>query len=33
MLKDVLVYKRDNEAKRREVLRELTALDQELGLR
>lgn len=33
MLKDVLVYKRDNEAKRREVLRELTALDQELGMR
>jgi len=33
MLKDVLVYKRDNEAKRREVLRELTTLDQELGLR
>lgn len=33
MLRDVLAYKRDNEAKRREALRELTALDQELGLR
>jgi excisionase family DNA binding protein len=32
-LKDVLAFKKDNEAKRREVLRELTALDQELGLR
>lgn len=33
LLKDVLAYKRDNEAKRRGALRELTALDQELGLR
>ncbi len=33
LLKDVLAYKRDNEAKRREALRELAALDQELGLR
>jgi excisionase family DNA binding protein len=33
LLKDVLAYKRDNEAKRREALSELAALDQELGLR
>jgi excisionase family DNA binding protein len=33
LLKDVLAYKRDNEAKRRETLHELAALDQELGLR
>ena len=33
LLKDVLAYKRDNEAKRREALHELAALDQELGLR
>ena len=33
LLKDVLAYKRDNEAKRREALGELAALDQELGLR
>jgi excisionase family DNA binding protein len=33
MLKDVLAYKRENEAKRREALAELAALDQELGLR
>ena len=33
LLKDVLAYKRDNEVKRRGALRELTALDQELGLR
>jgi excisionase family DNA binding protein len=32
-LKDVLAYKRDNEAKRREALGELAELDQELGLR
>jgi excisionase family DNA binding protein len=32
-LKDVLAYKKDNEAKRRDALRELAALDQELGLR
>ncbi len=31
-LKDVLAYKLDNRAKRRQTLRELTALDQELGL-
>ncbi len=31
-LKDVLAYKADNYAKRREVLREMAALDQELGL-
>jgi excisionase family DNA binding protein len=31
-LKDVLAYKADNRAKRRETLREMTALDQELGL-
>ena len=33
LLKDVVAYKRDNEAKRREALHELAALDQELGLR
>ncbi len=33
LLKDVLAYKRDIETKRREALRELAALDQELGLR
>jgi excisionase family DNA binding protein len=33
LLKDVLAYKRGNEAKRREALHELAALDQELGLR
>ena len=33
MLSDVLAYKADNKAKRREALRELAALDQELGLR
>lgn len=32
-LKDVLAYKAENHAKRREALRELAALDQELGLR
>lgn len=32
-LKDVLAYKTENRAKRREALRELAALDQELGLR
>jgi excisionase family DNA binding protein len=32
-LKDVLTYKRDNQAKRREALEELAKLDQELGLR
>ena len=32
-LKDVLAFKKDNEAKRRDSLRELAALDQELGLR
>jgi excisionase family DNA binding protein len=31
-LKDVLAYKDDNRAKRRQTLRELAALDQELGL-
>jgi excisionase family DNA binding protein len=31
-LKDVLAYKADNRAKRRQTLRELAALDQELGL-
>jgi excisionase family DNA binding protein len=31
-LRDVLAYKTDNRAKRRAVLAELTALDQELGL-
>jgi excisionase family DNA binding protein len=31
-LKDVLAYKADNRAKRRAVLSELVALDQELGL-
>jgi excisionase family DNA binding protein len=31
-LKDVLAYKADNRAKRRQSLRELAALDQELGL-
>jgi excisionase family DNA binding protein len=31
-LKDVLAYKVDNRAKRRQTLRDLTALDQELGL-
>ena len=31
-LKDVLAYKADNRAKRRETLRELAAYDQELGL-
>jgi excisionase family DNA binding protein len=33
LLKDVLAYKRAIETKRREALRELAALDQELGLR
>jgi excisionase family DNA binding protein len=32
LLKDVLAYKANNRAKRRQTLRELTALDQELGL-
>ena len=32
-LKDVLAYKRDNQAKRRAALDELAKLDQELGLR
>ena len=32
-LKDVLAYKTENRAKRREALREMAALDQELGLR
>ncbi len=31
-LKDVLVYKRENQAKRRAALDEMVALDQELGL-
>jgi excisionase family DNA binding protein len=31
-LQDVLAYKADNRAKRRQALRELSALDQELGL-
>ena len=31
-LSDVLAYKADNRAKRREVLREMVRLDQELGL-
>ena len=31
-LKDVLAFKKDNEAKRRATLSELVALDQELGL-
>jgi excisionase family DNA binding protein len=31
-LKDVLAYKADNRAKRRQTLQELAALDQELGL-
>ena len=31
-LRDVLAYKAENRAKRRETLREMTALDQELGL-
>jgi excisionase family DNA binding protein len=31
-LQDVLAYKADSHAKRRQTLRELTALDQELGL-
>jgi excisionase family DNA binding protein len=31
-LKDVLAYRTDNRAKRRESLREMTAIDQELGL-
>ena len=31
-LKDVLAYREENSAKRRETLRELTELDQELGL-
>ena len=33
LFEDVLAYKKDNEAKRRDALRELAALDQELGLR
>ena len=33
LLEDVLTFKKDNEAKRRDALRELAALDQELGLR
>ncbi len=33
LLKDVLAFKTDNEAKRRDALRELVALDQELGVR
>ena len=33
MLTDVLTYKADTKAKRREALRERAALDQELGLR
>ena len=33
LLKDVLAYKRVNQARRRDALRELAALDQELGLR
>lgn len=32
-LKDVLAFKKDNEARRRDALRELAALDQQLGLR
>jgi excisionase family DNA binding protein len=32
LLKDVLAYREENRAKRRETLRELTELDQELGL-
>jgi hypothetical protein len=31
-LQDVLAYKADSRAKRRQTLRELPALDQELGL-
>jgi excisionase family DNA binding protein len=31
-LRDVLAYKAENRAKRRETLREMTVLDQELGL-
>jgi hypothetical protein len=31
-LKDVLAYKADNRAKRRQTLGELAGLDQELGL-
>jgi excisionase family DNA binding protein len=31
-LQDVLAYKADSRAKRRQTLRELAALDQELGL-
>jgi hypothetical protein len=31
-LRDVLAYKAENRAKRRETLREMAALDQELGL-
>jgi excisionase family DNA binding protein len=31
-LKDVLAYKAENRAKRRETLRDLAALDQKLGL-
>jgi excisionase family DNA binding protein len=32
-LQDVLAYKTENQAKRRDALRDLAALDQELGLR
>jgi hypothetical protein len=32
-LKDVLAYKASNNTKRRQTLRELAALDQELGLK
>ena len=32
LLNDVLALKKDNESKRRDALRELAALDQELGL-
>jgi hypothetical protein len=31
-LQEVLAYKADNRAKRRDTLREMAALDQELGL-
>ena len=33
LLEDVLAFKTDNEPKRRDALRELAALDQELSLR
>jgi excisionase family DNA binding protein len=33
LLADVLVYRAETKAKRREALREMAAIDQELGLR